>query len=188
MNLRWLPNAICVARMLLGLPVAATLLAGEYRWTLLLFAVAAISDGLDGWLAKHFGWTSALGKLLDPIADKVLLVSVYLTLAWVGLVPAWLAMSVVLRDVIIVAGAIAYRLLIGPVTGRPTPVSKLNTVLQLLLVPAVIASAIWRASPPALVIALGAAAFVTTVASGIDYVLTYARLAWRARPRARRAG
>ena len=184
MSLRWLPNAICVARMLLVVPIATALFAGAYPWTLALFAVAAMSDGLDGWLAKRFGWTSALGKLLDPIADKVLLVSVFLMLAWIGLVPAWLAWAVVLRDVIIVAGAIAYRLLVGPVVGRPTIVSKLNTLLQLSLVLAVIAAAIWPEWPQPLTLLLGAAAFVTTVASGIDYVLTYARLAWREARRA----
>jgi cardiolipin synthase len=183
-NLRWLPNAICVVRMLLVLPIAATLLAGDYPRTLALFAVAAASDGLDGWLAKHYGWTTLLGKLLDPIADKVLLVSVFLTLAWVGLVPGWLTLTVVLRDVVIVSGAIAYRLLIGTVVGRPTIVSKLNTLLQLSLVLAVIAAAIWRELPPALLTVLGAATFVTTVASGIDYVLTYARLARRESRRA----
>jgi cardiolipin synthase len=185
-SLRWLPNAICVVRMLLVLPIAAMLLASDYPRTLALFAVAAASDGLDGWLAKHYGWTSSLGKLLDPIADKVLLVSVFLTLAWIGLVPGWLALTVVLRDVVIVAGAIAYRLLIGTVVGRPTIVSKLNTLLQLSLVLAVIATAIWPELPPALLTVLGAATFVTTVASGIDYVLTYARLAWQESRRAER--
>ena len=187
MRLAWIPNAICVLRILLVAPSALALLAGRYELTLVLFGVAAISDGLDGWLAKHFGWTSALGKLLDPIADKVLLVGVFLTLAWIGRVPAWLALTVVLRDVVIVAGEIAWRLLIGPVVGRPTGVSKLNTLLQLSLVLAVIATATWPGVPAALVTVLGAATFVTTVASGIDYVLTYARLAWRERHRAARA-
>jgi cardiolipin synthase len=179
-TLRWLPNAICVARMLLVVPVAAALLAGAYGTTLLLFACAAVSDALDGWLAKHYGWTSELGKLLDPIADKVLLVSVFLLLAWIGLVPAWLACAAVLRDVVIVSGAIAYRLLIGPVEGRPTIASKLNTLLQLSLVLAVIARAGWPQVPRPLITALGATVFVSTVASGIDYVLTWARIAWRA--------
>jgi cardiolipin synthase (CMP-forming) len=186
-SLRWLPNAICVARMLLVLPVATTLLAGAYSATLALFAVAAVSDGLDGWLAKRYDWTSALGKLLDPIADKVLLVSLFLTLGWIGLMPSWLAAAVVLRDVVIVSGAITYRLMIGPVEGRPTIASKLNTLLQLSLVLAVIARAGWPAVPRPLLTVLGAATFVTTTASGIDYVLTWGRLAWRERRAARPA-
>ena len=180
MSLAWLPNAICVARILLVAPSALALLAGRYELTLLLFGVAAVSDGLDGWLAKSFGWTSRLGKILDPIADKLLLVTVFLTLVWTGLVPLWLGVVVVVRDVVIVGGAIAYRLLIGYIEGRPTPVSKLNTLLQLSFVLAVIAAAAWHEVPQPLVVVVGAATFVTTVVSGIDYVLTYAREALRA--------
>lgn len=179
MSLAWLPNALCIARMLLVVPTTLALLAGRYELTLLLFGVAAISDGLDGWLAKTFGWTSRLGKILDPSADKLLLVTVFVTLTWIGLVPAWLTATVVLRDVAIVGGAIAYRLLIGYVEGHPTPVSKLNTLVQILFVLVAVAAAAWRTVPAALVATLGAAAFVTTVVSGLDYVVTYARDAWR---------
>jgi cardiolipin synthase len=186
-NLRWLPNAICVGRILLAAPVAATLVAGDYPATLLLFAIAAISDGLDGWLAKTFGWVSPLGKLLDPLADKLLLMTVFVTLTWVRLVPLWLGVAVVLRDVTILSGAIAYRVLIGPVEGRPTVISKLNTLLQLSFVIAVIGAAAWQVVPYELMITLGAVTFVTTVASGIDYVLTYSRLAWHEGRAARRA-
>ncbi|HUO78671.1 MAG TPA: CDP-alcohol phosphatidyltransferase family protein [Steroidobacteraceae bacterium] len=187
MSLAWIPNAICVLRILLVAPSALALLAGRYELTLLLFGVAAVSDGLDGWLAKHFDWTSRLGKILDPIADKLLLVTVFLTLVWTGLVPLWLGVAVVVRDVLIVGGAIAYRLLIGYVEGRPTPISKLNTLLQLSFVLAVIAAAAWRNVPRPLVVAIGAATFVTTVVSGLDYVLTYAREAIRAGRAAARA-
>ena len=180
MSLAWLPNAICVARIALVLPSVVALLAGRYELTLLLFGVAAVSDGLDGWLAKTFGWTSRLGKILDPIADKLLLVSVFLALAWLGRVPIWLAATVVLRDLLIVVGAAAYHFLIGYIEGHPTPVSKLNTLLQLTFVLAVIADAAWPSVPPAMLVGLGAATFVTTVISGLDYVLTYAREALRA--------
>jgi cardiolipin synthase len=179
-SLAWLPNAICVLRILLVAPSALALLAGRYELTLLLFGIAAASDGLDGWLAKTFGWTSRLGKILDPIADKLLLVTVFLTLVWTGLVPLWLGVAVVVRDVVIVGGAITYRVMIGYVEGHPTQVSKLNTLLQLTFVLGVIAAAAWQNVPRPLVIAVGAATFVTTVVSGIDYVLTYAREAIRA--------
>jgi cardiolipin synthase (CMP-forming) len=179
MRLSWLPNAICVLRMLLAGPVAVALARGEYLLTVGLFAVAALSDGLDGWLAKSFGWTSRLGKILDPIADKLLLVTVFVTLVWVGRVPLWLGAAVVVRDLVIVAGAIAYQWFIGYLEGHPTRLSKLNTVLQLSFVLIVIASAAWPAVPAPLVTAAGAACFVTTVVSGLDYVLTYGRLAWR---------
>ena len=180
MSLRWLPNAICVARIVLIAPVIYALLRGEYLLTLVLFGAAGVSDGVDGWLAKTFGWTSALGKILDPIADKLLLVTAFLTLAWLGLAPWWLAGAAVLRDIVIVSGAIAYGRLVGDLEGRPTFVSKLNTLLQLCYVLAVIAGAAWRGMPSELVTAVGAACFVTTVVSGLDYVISYSRLALRA--------
>ncbi len=143
----------------------------------MLFAVAAASDILDGYLAKTFGWTSELGKFLDPFADKLLLVSVFITLAVIGLVPVWLAAIAVLRDVIIGAGAGVYKLLFGPVEGRPTVPSKLNTLVQLLFVIAVVWQAAFRNLPDGLIQGLGAFVFVTTVVSGIDYVQTYIRKA-----------
>ena len=187
MSFAWLPNAICVTRILLVLPTLLTLLAGRYELTLLLFGIAAASDALDGWLAKTFGWTSRLGKILDPIADKLLLVSVFVTLAWLGLVPAWLVVAFVVRDLVIVGGAVAYHYLVGYLEGQPTPVSKLNTLLQLSFGLTVVAAAAWPAVPDWLPTALGAVTFVTTIASGIDYVLTYARAAARDRRAAPRS-
>lgn len=177
MSLHWLPNAICVLRMLLVVPVALMLVHGEYVLTLALFGVAAVSDGADGWLAKTFGWTSELGKILDPLADKLLLVTTFVTLAVLGLVPVWLAVVVVARDVLIAGGAIAFQLLYGSPNGQPTLVSKVNTLLQLAFVLAVVAAAAWHRVPDALLIPLGALMFVTTVVSGLDYVLTYSRKA-----------
>lgn len=173
MNLSALPNAICVMRILLIAPILLALTAGEYELTLLLFALAGFSDGLDGFLAKRFGWRSRLGGLLDPLADKLLLVSVFLTVTLLGLVPAWLTSVVIGRDLLIVCGALAYRWLVGPVDGRPTPVSKLNTILQLLFILAAVARAAYVWPAESLVTVLGAAVFVTTVVSGIDYVWTW---------------
>jgi cardiolipin synthase len=156
-------------------------LAGRFDVTLVCFGCAALSDGLDGWLAKRFGWTSRLGKILDPIADKLLLVSLYLALAVLGLVPVWLMAAVVLRDVVIVLGAMVYRFVIGYIEGHPTAVSKLNTLVQLVFVLLVIVHAQWPQLPSRLIDWLGATVFVTTMVSGMDYVLTYAREAMRAR-------
>lgn len=175
MTLAFLPNALTLLRLVLVLPSVLALLAGHFDVTLLLFAVAAITDALDGWLAKTFGWTSRLGKILDPIADKVLLGGVVLALGWLGLVPLWLVLTMVARDLVIVGGAIAYRLFIGYLEGRPTPVSKLNTLVQLLFVLSVIAASAHVAVPAVLPTLLGAGTFVTTVVSGLDYVLRYAR-------------
>lgn len=175
--MRHIPNALCVLRMLLVVPVAWLLVEGEYRLTLWLFAFAAATDGLDGYLAKRFDWTSELGKILDPLADKILLVGVFITLAMLGLAPVWLAATAVARDLVITAGAIVYNWLYGHLQGRPTAVSKLNTLCQILyLLLAVGAPAVGR-QPQAALTVLGALVFVTTVVSGIDYVVTYARKA-----------
>jgi cardiolipin synthase len=141
--------------------------------TLILFAIAAFSDALDGFLAKRFGWQSELGSILDPIADKLLLATVFISLAVLGLVPLWLMATALARDAIIVAGAAAYRLFIGPLTARPSTVSKVNTLCQAAFVLVVVARAAFARPAPWVEAALGALAFVTTVVSGIDYVMTY---------------
>ena len=87
MKMATVPTLICVLRIALTVPIVILLVEGRYGQTLVLFAIAAVSDVLDGYLAKTFGWTSELGKVLDPVADKLLLVSVFITLAWIGLVP-----------------------------------------------------------------------------------------------------
>jgi cardiolipin synthase (CMP-forming) len=185
MNLRWLPNGLCVLRMLLAPPTAWLLLQGRYWLTLLVFFIAAVSDAADGYLAKRFHWETELGKALDPLADKLLLVTLFVTLAWLQLIPLWLAVLVVLRDVVITGGAIAYRILFGPITNAaPTLISKLNTLMQILYVLAVICAAAigWQLSWLLLIASVVTAA--TTLCSGMDYVLTYSRralLASRAR-------
>jgi phosphatidylglycerophosphate synthase len=115
MSLRHLPNLLCVLRIALVYPVAHWIMQGRYADVMLLFALAASTDALDGFLAKRFGWTSKLGSLLDPLADKALLVTVFICLSWVGHVPWVLTGLVLLRDLVIVFGAITYKLLFGPV-------------------------------------------------------------------------
>jgi cardiolipin synthase len=185
-NLRQLPNVICVVRMALVVPIATTLLAGNFDTTLWLFGVAAFSDGLDGYLAKRFGWTTELGKVLDPLADKLLLVTVFIVLAVAGHTPVWLATIVVARDVVIGAGALVYTQAFGPLQGRATVISKINTGVQILYVLALVAGLGVGWPPAPVIVTLAAAVFVTTMVSGIDYVITYSRRA-AAVARARRA-
>ncbi|HMN43468.1 MAG TPA: CDP-alcohol phosphatidyltransferase family protein [Povalibacter sp.] len=176
-SLRFIPNALCFLRMLLVIPVAWLLFEHEFRATLWLFAVAAATDGLDGFLAKRCGWTSELGKIIDPLADKILLVGVFLTLAIMGLIPLWLAIAAIGRDVIITAGAITYNSLFGDLQGHPTWISKLNTLCQILFLLLIVAAHAVGDVPQTAVTILGALVFVTTVVSGIDYVVTYSRKA-----------
>ena len=173
MLLRQLPNAICLARLALVVPIAWTLVHDDPAATLWLFGAAAISDGADGFLAKRFGWQTDLGAFLDPLADKVLLVTVFVTLSWLDLVPMWLVLLTVGRDVVIVAGACAYRLALGSMKIVPKISSKINTACQLGFVLVVICRQAF--SQPAAWVAtmLGAAVLVMTVISGLDYIISY---------------
>src|ERR1700733_15557586 len=98
-----------------------------------LFVAAGLSDALDGWLARRYGG-NAIGALMDPVADKALLVVMYITLASVGALPDWLAILVVFRDVLIVGGVVALAVIGHTVTIRPLYISKVNTLLQIVLV------------------------------------------------------
>lgn len=177
MSLHWLPNALCIVRMLLAPLVAWLLMRGAYGATLAVFFVAAVTDALDGFLAKRFNWTSELGKMLDPLADKVLLVTVFITLGLLARIPFWLMLLVVARDVVIGAGAFAFRMLYGPIHGAPTIVSKLNTLVQIVFVLAVVATSAGLLPDSRLVAPLAWLMVATTVVSGADYVLTYGRRA-----------
>ena len=175
--MRHIPNALCILRMLLVVPIAWLLNADQYKLTLLVFAFAGFTDGLDGFLAKRCGWMSELGKILDPLADKILLVSVFITLAVLDIVPVWLAVTAVLRDVTITAGAITYNALYGYPHGKPTIISKINTLCQILYLLLAVAAKAGEWTPDTALLTLGALVFVTTVVSGIDYVVTYSRKA-----------
>ncbi len=182
--MRHIPNLICLLRMVLVWPIVAAMHRGDSVLAVSLFTVAAVSDGLDGFLAKRFHWTSQLGKFLDPLADKLLLVAAFITATWVGLVPVWLAAAAIARDVMIGFGAIIFTVWFGALHGRPTLVSKINTLLQLsTLVGALLGQAIaWP--PPELIKALAVLAFVTTVASGADYLLRFIVRGWSLPPAA----
>ena len=178
MNLSWLPNAICIARIILVGPIIWALLDGRYLLALLLIVTAGVSDGVDGFLARHFDWRTRLGSLLDPAADKLLLVSVFVTMTVIGLVPLWLALVVVMRDLVIVMGASMYQFLIAPVAGEPSAISKLNTACQLTFVFFTLTAAIAGWPPAISVTMLGAAVFFTSVISGLDYVISWTKRAW----------
>jgi len=175
--MRHLPNIICVVRILLIWPTVDALYGGDYWQALVLVAVCAVSDGLDGWLAKRFNWTSHLGRILDPLADKLLLVSLFLTATWMNLVPWWLTAVVVGRDVMIGGGAVIYRLWFGRLYGRPTIVSKINTGMQLAVVLAAILGAATGLPTPEMVVALSILTLLTTIVSGADYLAMFTRRA-----------
>jgi cardiolipin synthase len=184
-SLRHIPNLITSIRILLVAPIAVTLADHRFAATIALFGVAALSDAADGFLAKRFGWRSELGAVLDPLADKLLLATVFITLGLLKLVPLWLMAAAVARDAIIVAGALLYRLCIGPLSVRPSIVSKFNTLCQAAFIMAVVGREQFSMPPQWVATVLGALVFATVTVSGIDYLLIYGRRALNlTRPRA----
>jgi cardiolipin synthase (CMP-forming) len=181
--LRSLPNLISLLRMILVWPVVVLLLREQYGVALLVFTVAGASDGLDGFLAKRFGWKTRLGAILDPLADKLLLISCYLTLTWLTLsgkgpgIPVWLTATVIARDLVIVFGGLGYHLFVGRFDPAPSALSKLNTLAQITLVLAVMLQQSVLPLPSWMLTGLVYLVLVTTVASGLHYVVTWG---WRA--------
>ena len=129
-----IPNLITLARILLVPVVVWAIASNQMLFAFLLFAAAGVSDAVDGFLAKRFGMASELGAYLDPLADKVLIVAIYVSLGITDKLPAWLVILVVSRDLLIVGGVLFSWLIDKPVGVKPHPVSKANTAAQLLLV------------------------------------------------------
>jgi cardiolipin synthase len=170
-----LPNIISFAR-LCAVPLAIWLVLHQrFPAAFLLFALAGISDAVDGWLARRRGGT-ALGAILDPLADKALMVGMYVTLAAIGQLPDWLAILVVFRDLVIVGGVVLLWMTSHPMQIRPMELSKANTALQIALVATVLG--LDAAGLDAAMLRLVMVILVTasTLLSGGAYVVRVARL------------
>ncbi len=169
------PNVITFGRLCAVPATVWLIIQGRLDGAFVLFVAAGVSDALDGWWARARNLRSALGAVLDPAADKALLVSVYVALAVVGVLPDWLAILVVFRDVLIVGGVGVLILMGTPPAIRPLLVSKVNTAAQIALAAAALLMRGFGAGPPWLVGALVWLVAATTVASGAAYVLIAAR-------------
>ncbi|HWV53227.1 CDP-alcohol phosphatidyltransferase family protein [Pseudorhodoplanes sp.] len=128
-----LPNLITMARILCVPLIVWAITSGQMLPAFVLFLAAGISDAVDGFLAKRFGMATELGALLDPVADKALIVSIYVALGFTETLPRWMVILVVSRDILIVGGFLLAMLINRPMPVRPHPVSKLNTVAQIVL-------------------------------------------------------
>ncbi|MEP9379415.1 CDP-alcohol phosphatidyltransferase family protein [Aquabacter sp. CN5-332] len=135
-----IPNIITLARILLVPVVVWAIASGEVQLAFWLFLLAGVSDAVDGFLAKHCGMQTELGAYLDPLADKALLVSIYVTLAVAELIPRWVAIAVVTRDVMIIGAVVLAVMMARPVSIRPLIVSKVNTMVQIAFATMVLAS------------------------------------------------
>jgi len=136
-----IPNFITLGRIISVPVIFWLLLTGEAKIAFFVFVCAGISDAVDGWLAKRYGWGTELGSYLDPLADKLLIVSIFIALGVRNALPLWLVIAVVSRDILIVAAVLLAWLLDQPVRIKPLTVSKINTAVQILLAATVLADA-----------------------------------------------
>jgi cardiolipin synthase (CMP-forming) len=128
-----IPNFITLARMLMTPLAVMMIISQRFLPAFLIFILAGVSDAIDGFIAKNFNLRTELGAYLDPLADKALLISIYVSLAIYAGLSAWITITVVSRDVMIVVAVLVSWLLDKPVEIRPVLVSKLNTVAQITL-------------------------------------------------------
>jgi cardiolipin synthase len=171
--LQYLPNALTFSRLLLAGPLGYFILHQNYEWALATGALAGLTDALDGFLARRLGALSRLGAAVDPIADKVLITVAFVCFAATGLIPWYLALAVIIRDLVIVLGAVCYHWLVGEFEFSATPLSKANMFIQICFCMLVLAAQIatWI---PSLAITTGSMAVLFIAgASGSDYVFKW---------------
>ncbi|SFV69005.1 CDP-diacylglycerol--glycerol-3-phosphate 3-phosphatidyltransferase [hydrothermal vent metagenome] len=171
MNFSQLPNILTITRIILTLPIVFYLLKQQYLLALVLILIAGVSDGLDGWIAKRFGYQSRLGSILDPLADKILLVGCYISLFIISLVPWWLLIAVVLRDVLIMAGSVGFVYALERKSNdllEPSYLSKANTFLQISLVLFLIITQLFMIEESWILGGL-VVVMTSTILSGVDY-------------------
>lgn len=177
MKKRDIPNLISILRIGLVLPIAYFLWYQNYSIALLLFLIGGLSDGLDGFLARRYQWETELGVILDPMGDKLMMLTSYLLLGWHNLLPWWLVALVILRDIVIVIGTLLYRQFIGSAKLNPLFISKLNTTCQIVLVLLIMLGQVINIFP---IIITGFIWLVaaTTLLSGYAYINEWGRRAW----------
>lgn len=157
-------------RLFLVVPVVFAIARGHYGTALWIFMLAGFTDALDGFLARRYNWQSELGSLLDPLADKTMMVATFMSLALREQIPLWLFLVVLLRDLIIVAGALVYHLRTSSMQMHPTIISKSNTGLQVLLIMLVLINGGITNIPSIALTCVIVALLVTTVLSCAQYV------------------
>ncbi len=185
MMLKYLPNAFSLARLFLIAPFLLYLHHAQYAIALYLFLFAGLTDGLDGWLARHFGWQTRFGSFIDPLADKLLIASSFISLALLGTLPWWLVSLVFFRDLTISLGVMAWQRFIPKrLDFKPTWLSKINTFLQLTLIIFCLIELSFGKTAQSLTYLLIGLTTLTTSATYIDYVWTGARKAYASAPAA----
>jgi cardiolipin synthase len=177
LTLAYLPNLITVGRLLLTPVTVMALVDGHFAIAFWLFMIAGVSDAVDGIVARQFNARTMLGAYLDPVADKVLLVSVYVTLGVADLLPHWLVILVVARDVAIVGGVLLLATIGAGPAVQPLMVSKVNTAMQILLAVVVLGQLGLDIADFGLTPVLCYIVGATTIASGVAYLVVWSRKA-----------
>ena len=179
MMLKYIPNALTLFRLGLIVPFLMYLYQHEYANAFYTFILAGFTDGLDGLLARHFNWQSFFGSFADPLADKLLIASSFISLALIGLLPWWLVILVFLRDFTISLGVLGWYLFIQrKMDFEPTQLSKFNTAFQLALVTFCLFELAYFQFSPYLLDMLISLTAVTTAITYIDYIWTWGKKAW----------
>lgn len=179
--LRYLPNSLTLLRLLLAIPLGFLILREDYRLALAIGSLAGLTDALDGYLARRLNALSRFGAALDPIADKILITVTFVCLAQVNLVPWYLAIAVISRDLIIVAGAACYYKFIGPFEFAATGLSKSNMVVQICFCVLVLFTQVVDGIPSAAILVGAVAVLFIAAASGFDYIMSWAVKALQSR-------
>jgi cardiolipin synthase len=167
------PNAISIARVLAVPLMIWLIISGEFFVAFWVFILAGISDGVDGFIAKRFNQQTTLGAYLDPAADKLMLVSIYVAFGVLEILPPWLVILVVSRDVLIVGGVLLAILLEQPVKVRPLLLSKMNTAAQIVLAGVVLAALGFNIESSEILFIGSIVVTALTLSSGAQYVLTW---------------
>ncbi len=179
MILRHIPNVLTITRLVLITPFLVFLYQQQYLYAFYIFMFAGFTDGLDGFLARHFQWQSAFGSFTDPLSDKLLIASSYISLACIGKLPWWLVILVFLRDLTISFGVLFWcYVLHRQLNFQPTLLSKINTVLQLALVSLCLFELAFFEINSTLLLTLILLTGITTATTYIDYVWTWGKKAF----------
>ncbi|WP_058450967.1 MULTISPECIES: CDP-alcohol phosphatidyltransferase family protein [Legionella] len=178
MILRHIPNALTLFRLVLIAPFLVFLYKHDYVNAFYMFMLAGFTDGLDGWLARYFHWQSPLGSFIDPLADKLLVASSFISLALLGELPWWLVILVFMRDLTISMGVVAWFWFVQrKLDFEPTLLSKVNTTFQLALVTLCLFELAFFAFPSFIINTLMVITAITTSATYLDYVCTWSKKA-----------
>ncbi|ATX81096.1 cardiolipin synthase [Mariprofundus ferrinatatus] len=172
-----IPNILTLARIVITPFIIFAIMEGEAVFALILMGIAGITDMLDGAIARYFNQRSIVGAFMDPLADKLMLISTIVTLYFIEEIPLFLFLAVVFRDLVIVVGAIAYEMVTGKLEMEPTMSSKITTFLQITLVLTVLADMAWDLPSELFELTVIWSTFTFTCISGVQYMVVWMRKA-----------